>query len=287
MALPLLFFGTGAALMRLQQRARESDECYDYDHGKEEQVPEVVGAAKAGTSWVAEGGGGGGGGGGGKDEDEECVACPAVDEHEEACCRFCFASTDKARLISPCACTGSQQFVHTRCLRQWQKIVMRTKGNREVTCRVCHALYRLPARPVVCELKLWFSLKARDRLNAYSRVWLQSLFQLWCTVAASKKSPDANADAGAGTPSSSSASSSSAAVLGMRRSSSAHRELALMLASTEVRIWVGREVRHGRGNRIMMPALGLVKSLAWFGSAVNALKKLDGALCKLKAGGVI
>jgi len=36
-------------------------------------------------------------------------------------CRICFSDdTDKDNpLISPCKCSGSMQFVHLKCLRQW------------------------------------------------------------------------------------------------------------------------------------------------------------------------
>jgi hypothetical protein len=54
-----------------------------------------------------------------------------------------------------------QEFVHTKCLQQWQKIAMRTKGNRETYCRVCHGKYRLPSKPVKLRAKLWFSFKAK------------------------------------------------------------------------------------------------------------------------------
>jgi len=191
------------------------------------------------------------------DDDElECRFCEPTNS-----CRFCFAGPERGELIAPCDCTGSQEFVHTKCLRQWQKVSMRTKGNRETNCRVCSAKYRVPARPLRSRVKLWFSFKARDRLNAYSRVWCQNLIHFLVAhnpkrlarvaldATSSHKPPD-------GLPNNPFARSSSAT------------DLAMMLASTEVRIWAGREVRNGK------PEVAAIRAVAWFGSVINIVTKL-------------
>ena len=56
---------------------------------------------------------------------------------------------------------------------------MRTKGNRELNCRVCHAPFTIPHSLGPGRLRIWFSLRARDRLNEYTRVWFQALVQIF------------------------------------------------------------------------------------------------------------
>lgn len=64
-------------------------------------------------------------------------------------CRFCFEEGDDpgdaagGRLVQPCACSGTQAFVHVRCLRAWQR--RRTDG--EETCPVCRRAYAYAAPP--------------------------------------------------------------------------------------------------------------------------------------------
>eukprot|EP00729_Bicosta_minor_P020968 gene20968-11071_t len=55
--------------------------------------------------------------GGGPDPD-------ADDEEEEDMCRYCFGGRDDGPLISPCLCSGGQEFVHLDCLRRWQRMVL-------------------------------------------------------------------------------------------------------------------------------------------------------------------
>ena len=65
-------------------------------------------------------------------------------------------------------------------------------------------------------LRIWFSLRARDRLNEYTRVWFQALVHFL----ANKRAV--------------------APAVVLAKSASA-QDLALMLCSTEVKIWAGRE----------------------------------------------
>lgn len=70
--------------------------------------------------------------------------------------------------------------MHYNCLRQWQLISMRTRGVREKKCRVCNAPFReqnqlASLKSKIKKVKLWFSLKARDRLDNYSNAWWHAL----------------------------------------------------------------------------------------------------------------
>ena len=129
---------------------------------------------------------------------------------------------------------------------------MRTKGNKETTCRVCHDPFRMPTPPWKQRAKFWFSLKAKDRLNAYSRVWWQSLLQLYFVHSQA-------AATGAAIP---------RAVNGIMVRSASASELALLVASTEVRIWAGRESRRGKA------LFRLIKTIAWGFTAVSLVQRL-------------
>ena len=83
-------------------------------------------------------------------------AAPAV---ERPTCRFCFEeAADDDELVAPCACSGSQKYVHATCLRRWQahqrleaassRADVRAKAN---TCDVCHTEFSTPA-PTDAEL---------------------------------------------------------------------------------------------------------------------------------------
>jgi putative AlgH/UPF0301 family transcriptional regulator len=50
-------------------------------------------------------------------------------------CRFCLDDTGQQTLVSPCACSGSQKFVHLPCLRKWQAAV--PDEPRASICNVC------------------------------------------------------------------------------------------------------------------------------------------------------
>lgn len=82
------------------------------------------------------------------------VAAP--DDTESPTCRICFAGAaagNDGQLISPCACTGSQKYVHLGCLRRWQRSVQLTGSNhpedvrreeRHEVCNVCRSTFNLP-----------------------------------------------------------------------------------------------------------------------------------------------
>lgn len=80
-------------------------------------------------------------------------------EQFEVICRICLEpapislSDDdvllaEERLISPCACSGTQAFVHVKCLRRWQKAVMSStrpgaSHTAALICPVCTKKYSL------------------------------------------------------------------------------------------------------------------------------------------------
>ena len=44
-----------------------------------------------------------------------------LDACEEASCRICLESDKIANLCQPCACRGTQAWVHPGCLKKWQQ----------------------------------------------------------------------------------------------------------------------------------------------------------------------
>jgi len=72
------------------------------------------------------------------------------DESDEEMCRYCFDT--EGELIAPCKCTGSQKWVHEKCLRKWQRICQvrksthpwfRDRTDTEEVCNVCAAKFDL------------------------------------------------------------------------------------------------------------------------------------------------
>ena len=55
-------------------------------------------------------------------------------------CRICYE--EEGDLLSPCACTGSIQYAHKRCLREWLLVAARSH------CELCKSPYRL-ALPIL------------------------------------------------------------------------------------------------------------------------------------------
>mmetsp|Transcript_8991 Transcript_8991/g.13518 ORF Transcript_8991/g.13518 Transcript_8991/m.13518 type:complete len:384 (-) Transcript_8991:101-1252(-) len=68
-------------------------------------------------------------------------------ESGEPVCRFCFETEDSDNaLVSPCMCSGTQAFVHIRCLRRWQTAVLYSSAasarsasteTRHLRCSTC------------------------------------------------------------------------------------------------------------------------------------------------------
>jgi hypothetical protein len=79
-------------------------------------------------------------------------------------CRICFDEQEEEdnKFISPCKCVGSQQFVHEKCLRSWQRSVQLLRSNhpdqdsaeqRHVVCSVCRCPFDVlpPSRMAMLE----------------------------------------------------------------------------------------------------------------------------------------
>lgn len=73
----------------------------------------------------------------------------AEERQAGAICRVCFEAGSGV-LITPCACTGTQQWIHEHCLRQWQRSLLgqRDAGQRASRCSVCTQLFALPPPPL-------------------------------------------------------------------------------------------------------------------------------------------
>eukprot|EP00747_Dinoflagellata_sp_TGD_P179681 gnl/TRDRNA2_/TRDRNA2_30878_c0_seq1.p1 gnl/TRDRNA2_/TRDRNA2_30878_c0~~gnl/TRDRNA2_/TRDRNA2_30878_c0_seq1.p1 ORF type:complete len:456 (+),score=77.46 gnl/TRDRNA2_/TRDRNA2_30878_c0_seq1:88-1368(+) len=61
------------------------------------------------------------------------------------CCRFCFDESIEEELISPCACRGTEKYVHPSCLRRWQSEV---SDERRRTCQVCQTMFSVAPPPL-------------------------------------------------------------------------------------------------------------------------------------------
>ena len=103
--------------------------------------------------------------------DNNEVFCKPILTECEVKCRFCFQDETVGDLIAPCECKGSQEYVHLKCLRMWQKVSFRSSGTQEKSCRVCKQKYILPFISIKRRVSFYFSLKAKDRLKIYSQAW--------------------------------------------------------------------------------------------------------------------
>ena len=63
-------------------------------------------------------------------------------------CRICMSEFDTettdqdSQYVSPCECTGTMEFVHRSCLKQWIEV------KKSDSCEVCNQKYNLPLRVV-------------------------------------------------------------------------------------------------------------------------------------------
>ena len=170
---------------------------------------------------------------------EASRGAPGDAETEARACRFCLVGDDddddsrlvdatrggatsivRDELVAPCACSGTQKWVHVGCLRRWQHVSVAHGGARRSTCAVCRRRYRVPKllktprERARTTLARWFSPSAADRVASYKRAWWQIATN---TVLAQDGVPRL------GTPA----------------------QLAAVLAATEARIWAQREARGG------------------------------------------
>lgn len=64
-------------------------------------------------------------------------------EIDQVICRFCLSELKSGTnpFLSPCACRGSVEFVHLKCLNRWRNL--NHERNFRI-CNLCHEEYRLP-----------------------------------------------------------------------------------------------------------------------------------------------
>ena len=66
-----------------------------------------------------------------------------ADSEESKRCRICFEPASEVEgeqsgeLISPCACKGTQQYVHKSCLARWQEVIVRVRVRVRMGLRSC------------------------------------------------------------------------------------------------------------------------------------------------------
>ena len=93
-----------------------------------------------------------------KQNDEDLDETPVLIPHPVGC-RICFGQ--HGRLISPCKCSGSVQFVHADCLTYW--LITRHPDFGKVHCEVCGYPYRVAPT---------FSYQCRCCVRSDLRSWL-------------------------------------------------------------------------------------------------------------------
>ena len=69
-----------------------------------------------------------------------------ADKEAGATCRICFEGGEG--LVAPCACAGSQEWIHESCLRTWQRSLVGQGGERASRCNVCTQVFSLPPLPL-------------------------------------------------------------------------------------------------------------------------------------------
>eukprot|EP00929_Paragymnodinium_shiwhaense_P057759 TRINITY_DN28913_c0_g1_i1.p1 TRINITY_DN28913_c0_g1~~TRINITY_DN28913_c0_g1_i1.p1 ORF type:complete len:389 (-),score=25.43 TRINITY_DN28913_c0_g1_i1:438-1604(-) len=74
--------------------------------------------------------------------EESVESSSSPEKQESSCCRICHAGDGK--LLSPCACKGSLQYVHESCLWEWRSSRPETAENSADRCELCGVLYSVP-----------------------------------------------------------------------------------------------------------------------------------------------
>ena len=108
----------------------------------------------------------------------DIVVVAGNDEKEDDTpfCRFCFEEDNPSnRLITPCTCRGSQEWIHTNCLTLWRERWPPTDV-RHTHCPVCTAVWTVPGprtlnlgkKYIVCS---WVYLLLLAASNLNTIVW--------------------------------------------------------------------------------------------------------------------
>lgn len=104
----------------------------------------------------------------------------------EPTCRFCFETGD---LIAPCACKGSNKYLHLQCLQKWQKSVLMTQST--------HPKYQTDtdARCSICTEAFQIKFKSRaQQVAEYTGQQVIDLIKDGNIIVASVESSEANND---------------------------------------------------------------------------------------------
>jgi len=79
-------------------------------------------------------------------------------------CRICLSDDEESNMIAPCLCSGTNKFVHRRCLEQWCEVSSRTDAR--TICPNCRQGYTF-------ETLSWW-----DKMKSYGRNCLNCLHGL-------------------------------------------------------------------------------------------------------------
>lgn len=63
-----------------------------------------------------------------------------IENEELNACRICLGSDEISNLITPCACTGTQKYVHEECLKTW---LLNKKEEDLCHCEICQQLFNM------------------------------------------------------------------------------------------------------------------------------------------------
>eukprot|EP00746_Dinoflagellata_sp_MGD_P042365 gnl/MRDRNA2_/MRDRNA2_20273_c0_seq1.p1 gnl/MRDRNA2_/MRDRNA2_20273_c0~~gnl/MRDRNA2_/MRDRNA2_20273_c0_seq1.p1 ORF type:complete len:169 (+),score=21.01 gnl/MRDRNA2_/MRDRNA2_20273_c0_seq1:87-593(+) len=99
-------------------------------------------------------------------------------EPAQIICRYCFE--EGGQLISPCACAGSQKFVHFECLLRWQRSLleehpcMSASANYNDLLDVCNVCKNQYSRE---------SPKRLDLVQSFTGLELPKMIDIGCLIA--------------------------------------------------------------------------------------------------------
>ncbi len=79
-------------------------------------------------------------------------------------CRICLSDDEESNMIAPCLCSGTNKFVHRRCLEHWCEVSSRTDAR--TLCPNCRQEYTFE------KLSWW------DKMKSYGRNGLSCLYSL-------------------------------------------------------------------------------------------------------------
>ncbi len=101
-------------------------------------------------------------------------------ESDKPSCRFCLSTKQlgKNKLITPCECRGSIEFVHIQCLNRWRHMDPARNGQK---CLLCMTDYNLPDGNQLEELpyeNTWCNVSLRFPVLLYGAVHYVWVFHI-------------------------------------------------------------------------------------------------------------